>query len=451
VDAATTPPTAPEPAAPAGAAPDPSTPRAPRARALSRMTRYSWSRHWPAEMLMGISAGVINLTAFSLQRSMGAPEWTSSSLIILGQALWVLAPAWPPLLARMQRQTTFAWLGLFSRGPLLLMAFAAVTPVFGGTPGAGVGAWWILFAAFLVSNNLDALYTPHRNALIRANYPLTSRGRIYGLVTVVTGVASMIASQAVGHVLDEDPTVVTVVFPIAGVVGIAAHLLLARIRWRYDGPAQVQEGRGVGLLRDALVNGWRRTFKTLREDKPFRDFEIGFMLYGLGLLSGTPLIVSRFAQDSGFRPTDWANADRLALPLTQLLLVWAVGRLSDRIGVVRVGALAFAGLVPFFAWVGFVTTPTELLLSYILLGVCMSGVNVSWALGPLHFAPRGEAHHYSAVHVGCVGIRSVLGPVIGETVKSLFSYRAAMGVSAALELLAAIWMFRLARRVRAER
>jgi hypothetical protein len=132
---------------------------------------------------MGITGGILSLTAFSLQRSMGAPGWTSSSLVVLGQAMWILAPAWPPLLGRVRRQATFAWIGVFSRGPFLLMALASVTPVMGGLPGAGVGDWWILFAAFLVSVNLDAVYTPHRNAMIRANYPLTSRGRIYGLVT----------------------------------------------------------------------------------------------------------------------------------------------------------------------------------------------------------------------------------------------------------------------------
>jgi MFS family permease len=420
-----------------------------KGRPLSRMVAYSWSRHWPAEVLMGLSVGIVSLAPFALQRSLGAPQWTSPALIVLGQALWILAPAWPLLLARMRRQATFAWIGLFSRGPLLLLALASVTPVLGGTPGQGTGDWWLLFATYLLSVNLDAVYTPHRNALIRANYPLTARGRIYGLVTLVTGVASMAASQAVGKFLDHDPTIVRWVFPVAAVVGIAGYLLMSRIRWRYDGPTEVQAGSGVGIVGDAMAAAARATKRTLREDRSFREYEIGFMLYGLGLLSGTPLIVTRFAQDPTFSPSNWANADRLALPATQLLLVWAVGRMSDRLGVVYVAALAFLGLVPFFVWMGFVDTPHELLAAYVLFGVCMAGVNVSWALGPLHFAPRGQAHHYSSVHVACVGVRSVLGPAIGWGVEAAFSYQAALVVSAALEALGGLWMLRLARRVHA--
>jgi len=304
-----------------------------------------------------------------------------------------------------------------------------------------------LFATYLLSVNLDAVYTPHRNALIRANYPLTARGRIYGLVTLVTGVASMASSQAVGHVLDHDPTIVRLVFPLAAIVGIVGHVLMSRVRWRYESPTSTPEAGGAHVVRDAMASAARATKHTLREDRSFRDYEIGFMLYGLGLLSATPLIVTRFAQSANFSPSDWANADRLALPATQLLLVWVVGRMSDRLGVVYVAALSFLSLVPYYVWMSFVGTPHELLLSALLMGVCMSGVNVSWALGPLHFAPRGQAHHYSSVHVACVGVRSVLGPAIGWAVQNLFNYQAAMIVSASLEALAGLWMLRLARKV----
>jgi MFS family permease len=416
-----------------------------RARPLSRMTAYTWSKHWPAEAMMGLSGGILNLTAFSLQRSMGAPTWTSPALVVGGQALWILAPAWPLVLSRLGKRATFAWLGLFSRGPLLLMALASVTGLSGGARDQGVGSWWLLFAAFLVSTNLDAIYTPHRNALIRANYPLTARGRIYGLVTLVTGLAAIAAGLGTGRLLDSDPSWVRVVFPIAAVVGVAAHMMMSRIRWRYDGPHEQREERGTKLLRVAMKDAVSTSMRTLKSDRDFREFELGFMLYGLGLLSATPLFISHFA--TKFSTAQWATADRAVLPITQLALVWAVGRLSDRIGVVRVAGLAFALLIPFFVWMGHVETPHELALAYVLFGVCMSGVNVSWSLGPLYFAPRGRAHHYSAVHVACVGVRSVLGPAMGFAVERALSFQAALVVAAVFEAFAAFFAFRLAKRV----
>ena len=429
-----------------------------RDRSLSQLVAYIWSRHWPAEMLMGVSGGVLGLTAFCLQRSLGAPEWTSPWLIILGQGLWLLAPAWPPLLAKMRHQTAFLWIGLFSRGPLLLMAFAAVTPTVvsgvggGGTSGAqgtgaGTGSWWLLLVAYLVSNNLDALYTPHRNALLKANYPLTMRGRIYGWVTAITSLAAVVTANLVGRVLDHDPTAVRWIFPMSAVAGLAAHFGLARIRWRYDGPRHVQPGSGVAIVHHSLRDAAKATRRTIRTDRDFRDFEIGFMLYGLGLLSASPLIVTRFAQDATFSMAEWTTADRLVLPVTQLLLVPFVGRLSDRIGVVRVASLAFLSLVAYFLLMGLVANQWHLMGVNVLFGFCMAGVNVAWSLGPLHFAPPGKAHHYSSVHVACVGVRSILGPLLGMGVMAAFSFEAALVVSAGLEVAAGLWMFRLARRV----
>jgi hypothetical protein len=196
---------------------------------------------------------------------------------------------------------------------------------------------------------------------------------------------------------------------MSAVAGLAAHFM-ARIRWRYDGPRHVQPGSGVGIVRHSLRDAAKATRLTIRRDRDFRDFEIGFMLYGLGLLSASPLIVTRFAQDATFSMAAWTTADRLVLPVTQLLLVPFVGRLSDRIGVVRVASLAFLSLVGYFLLMGLVANQWHLM-----------GVNVSSAsawrerrvvAGPLHFAPprrtttrrsrrvRGRAQHPGPLGMG---------------------------------------------------
>ena len=46
-----------------------------------------------------------------------------------------------------------------------------------------------------------------------------------------------------------------------------------------------------------------------------------------------------------------------------------------------------------------------------------------------------------------IGVRSVVGPLLGWLVQTKVSFHAALVVSAALEAAAAVWMFLLARRV----
>jgi MFS family permease len=260
-------------------------------------------------------------------------------------------------------------------------------------------------------------------------------------------VASVVASLAFAWLVDRDARWVRVVFPVAGIVGLVAHGLLARIRWRYDGPRPELPERGPALVKRSLKDALRTTVRTLRDDKPFRDFEIGFMLYGLGLLATTPLIVTFAERRLHLSAVEWGQADRLALPVTQFLLIFPVGWLADRIGIVRVAGLSFGLLALFFVAMTQVDGAHALILVYVIYGVCMAGVNLGWSVGPLHFAPHGQAHHYAAVHVACVGLRSVVGPLLGLTVQSMFSFEAALLSSAALEAAAAVWMLLLARKV----
>jgi MFS family permease len=393
---------------------------------------------------MGLFGGVVNLSAFCAMRSYGAPEWTPQLLIVVGQGPWLLAPVWPRLLRDVPRQRLFTWLGWIAKGPLLLVGLAGVVST--GPEGAGTGDAWLFVAAILLVYNAEAAYTPHRNALMRANYPLELRGRIYGMITSVTVLGSMAAALLAGRLIDQDARWARVVFPAAAVLGLLGHVMLSRIRWRHEDPgatAAVEE-RGIGR---AVRTGWTSMWRTLRDDRDFRDFEINFILYGTGLLAAMPLVVAFAEGPLGLSTAQWSLADRLALPVMQLLVVPLAGRLCDRIGVVRLMAISFSLVGAFFLSMLLVRDGTSLVAAYVLYGVCMAGVNVAWALGPLLFAPARQAHHYASVHMAMVGIRSVIGPLLGYAVAWAFSFHAALLLGAGLEAVAVARSVALARRV----
>jgi MFS family permease len=439
-------------AVPAAAAPAAGSPASSPRRRLPWPARYTWARHWPAEALMGVSTGVSSLADFTALRSLGAPAWTPQ-LLVVGQVLWLFAPAWPPLLARLDRRRAFAWIGWMSKGPLLLIALITVTST--GSEGRGVGDWAMFVSCVLLSTAIDSVYTPHRNALLKANYPLEVRGRVYGLVSAVTYAASTAAALLVSPLIDQDARWVRVVFPAAAVCGIVAHLLLARIRWRHEKrpPAGAQALSPVDgappaavPVRAALSDAWRRSKATLAKDRRFLDFEVAFMLYGLGLLLATPLIPTFAERDLNVSTSEWATAQRVVFPLTQLFLLPLVGRLCDRLGLFRVTGLSFAALVAFFLAMTQVGGAAGLIVSFAVYGVAMAGVNLGWSLGPLHFAPPGEAHHYTSIHVSMVGIRSVVGPPLGYGVAKALSPSAAFLLAAAFEAAGAVLMVRIAKR-----
>ncbi len=75
----------------------------------------------------------------------------------------------------------------------------------------------------------------------------------------------------------------------------------------------------------------------------------------------------------------------------------------------RTSAASFAGLVLYPLGLLLARNPIEIGLISVWYGVMMSGVNLAWMLGPVHFAPSPAlVPHYVAIHTSLVGLRGIL-------------------------------------------
>jgi MFS family permease len=417
-----------------------------RSTPLPRVADYTMRRQWPAEMLLGVFGGVFGLGMFALRRSLGAPEVLVPLVIALGQVPWILAPSWQPIFSAMDRRRAFVVLGWMSKGPLLLVCLVGVVAT--GAEGRGQGDY-VLFLILLVLFYVgDAAYIPHRGALIGSNYPAHLRGRMFGLLATAAMLASIVASKTSGWVLDHDPTALRWLFPLAAALGIAGHVLLSRIRWRAPRAAVAAGGRGLKAAGRAVARTWRDTARVLREDPAFRTFETGFMLYGFGLNMSMSVLILFSEGALHVSYDDWTTAQGVANPLAYLVSVALLGRLVDRLGVVRLTMGAFALLTVYFLLLPFVTGLTGLVLTYVIFGLSMAGVNLGWNLGPLHFAPPHRSHLYMSVHVALVAFRSTLAPLAGFGVYQAFSAQVTFFCSAALVLAGTLTMLKLDRHAR---
>ncbi len=413
----------------------------PVARTLPLVARYTWALQWPSAALEGLAAGVIGLSAFVVKRSLGAQDWAVPVLTSLWQLVWVFAPGIGTLLARAHPQRLWRVLAFMTFLPLAGVAFVRVTPV--GEHGRGHGDL-ALFMVLMAFHYGAAIATvPHRGALLRTNYPQHVRGRMFGLFLVANLLAAAVAAKSAGYLLDSDPRWVRAIYPAAAASGIAAFLLMGRIRWRRSREARRLAAAASDGIAKAMTHAWRETVRILREDRAFRTYERGFMLYGLGFLSSYPLVVLYAEEKLGLSYDGFTSAQSVAFPLAQIGGAALFGRLSDRLGVVRSTALSFLLLCAFFGLMPLVGTAAGLAAACLLWGVAMGGVNVGWSLGPLHFAPDGEAHMYGAVHFCLVGIRSLIGPFLGFAMKTYCGFPPAFALSALLVACGGVTVWRL--------
>ncbi|MFM8386185.1 MAG: hypothetical protein ACKOCB_05110 [Planctomycetia bacterium] len=414
---------------------------------LPRVARYTLQRQMPAEVLLGVFGGVFGLGMFALRRSLGAPEFLVPLVLALGQLPWALAPSWQPLFRRMDRRRAFVVLGWMSKGPLLLVAFVSVVAT--GSAGMGQGNYELFLVLLVLFYVGDSAYIPHRAALIGANYPQQVRGRMFGLLAMAAMLAQIAASKASGWVLDHDPRALRWLFPLAAALGIAGHIVLSRIAWRAPRAAVASGARGFKAAGRAVARTWHDTRAVLAADPAFRRYELGFMLYGLGLNMSMSVLLLHSEGALKVSYAEWTTAQGVANPLAYLLSVALLGRLVDRMGVVRLTMASFALLSVYFLLLPLVDSLGGLVLTYIVFGISMAGVVLGWNLGPLHFAPPQRAHLYMSVHVALVAFRATLAPLAGFLVYRMLDAPSTFLCSAALVLSGVLVMLRLDRQVAA--
>ena len=370
---------------------------------------------------------ILHLADFVAKRSLGAPEVIVPLLMTATQIPWIFAPAVEPLLARVPPHVAFRRIGLFSNLPLLLIAFIVVEPL--GAGGRGTGNLWLFVAALCAFYAIHTAYIPHRGALLSTNIPPHVRGRVYGMWTAITLLMMVASSKLGGFLLDRDPRWLRVLFPVCALLSMAGLFRLGRIRWRGWKRRHAKRERGAGAWA-AFVNAWKDAFRILRDDRSFRTYEIGFMLYGFGFLMFVPQAVVYAEQDLGLSYGAWTWARGVAFPVGIGLAAALAGRLSDRFGVVRTTAAAFALLAGVFLSMPHVETEAAVIVVWGLFGIVMAAVDVGWSLGPLHFAPKDRASAYVAVHFGLVGVRSAVAPALGYLLKTGISFTFTCAVSA---------------------
>ena len=413
-------------------------------RDYPRLAHYTWVRQWPGVFLVGLSMGVLSLTPFLAKRSMGASPLEVAALIAIWQAPWILSPSLGLLLARANPQRVWVITGILAFTPLFFIALLQVQPA---GEGRGAAALWPLLLAMSLHYSVSIAHIPHRGAMIRTNYAPQVRGRMYGRLQVVSLLGVVIAGKTAGYLLDDDARWLRLLYPAAATFGIAGFALQARIRWRGQRRPRPPVAR-VSLL-EALRATWREVFRILVEDRRFRLYEIGFMVYGIGFLLGWAQLALYAEGPLGLSYSQMTDGQSIAFPLALIggAALWS--RVTDRLGVVRVTVIAFCGLALFYVFMSAVEGHRTFVAAMAVFGFAMAAVDVGWSLGPLHFAPDGKAHMYAAVHFSLVGVRSLFAPFLGFWIVREFGFPTAFW-AAALLLLCAAGVIALLLRVSSE-
>ncbi len=385
-------------------------------------------------------AGYI-LFPFVLGKSLAAPGWLVTVSVTMETTAMLAALYWGHLLARGGRRRWLFWGGLGGRAVLLLMIVVRTPAQF----------TLLLAPVYLFS----ALIYPAQNGILQANLRPERRGAVFGWGALVANLAAAATSVVVGLVLDADPGRYGAVYAAIGAVGFLYPLALSRLP-RPAGDATPDPAAiffavprlPLGPVRwrrlaGALLIPFREAAATFRTDRPFLWYESNFMIYGVAYLMLVPVVPLYFVQELDLSYQAISASRVLIATVGVALLSPLSGRLLDRIQPVRLSTASYAVVSAYPVMLAMIAVlfgdrpALGAYLAFAVYSVGMAGINVTWNMGSIAFAPPGQGGHYQGVHVALVGIRGLLGPAIGFVVLRLSGYREVFVLAAAIFLAAA--------------
>ena len=386
--------------------------------------------HMAGVMLQGASVALSFILPFLARKHFGANNWQTWVLTAAVPIMQFFTIFWNHLYARVSTRVYLTLIAALACVPTALMALAHDIHL--------LLACYVL-AAFAGAGGGAAL-SPLNADLLRTCYAAGVRGRIFGMIVASQFFGIMIAGQVMGSWSNLDAEAFRIFLPItAGLLsaGLLMFGLISRTRtFRDRARPQIKPGEPWWApLRDMG--------KILRRDRRFAAYETAFMSYGVGWMICTALIPLLAKDKLDLDYSQFARSTIVVFQLTIILMLIPMGRLADRIGIVRLAAGSFFWLavypiglliVPSSFWLGSVT---------ILYAMGMVGVHLTWTLGPVTFAPDpSRAPHYLAIHGTLVGIRGLLAQGVGVALYAITGSFAPPMILAAAGFTWASWRMR---------
>lgn len=391
--------------------------------------KRAFKLHMIAQALGAVASGVVLNHDYIAGNGLGA----SVTQITILAMIWPVSNLFSVLASHWLDSTNSHFramlVGAVMRLSMVLMLFSS-----------SVNTMLLLLLLFFGSNSV---VIPGQNAAFRHRYRKGNRGILFGWGMSLFNLVSLPASILVGALLDADFSFYRWLFVAEGVFGAGQALFFARM---VKGLANTGEVRSASVRE--MLQGLRTIF---RADREFVLFEAFFMLYGFGFMGIQPAIPF-FARDVlHLSYEQYATAKGVLGQLGLVVLGPLLGAGLDRIRPFRfTGAMCMvlAGF-PLLLVASSLFPAQGVVLFYsawLMYTAGMAGVQVSWSMSSMHFAPEGKAATYQGFHVTATAIRGFIAPVLGSAVMQIASYTANFAMSAGFFLAAGILFLRHSRK-----
>ncbi len=417
-----------------------------RLKELGRDERKIFILHFIYSVIEGIVLGVVVLNEFVFIKSLDGSDFFLAVLFQFSMIVFVFSVFIYEIIKRYKKKNILRIVALLTRLPLLGAAFFPTELL---PPDQMVIYHAALLSMFLCYYLAQPVINPIINSILKNNYSSQHFGTLYSYATSANKVVMLLATFTFGELLEADNYAFTYVYPFIAVVGIISVFLLSfAVKKEYMAGHSEQR-----TVMESVKASFPNLVNIIKRNKPYRDFELGFMLYGLSFMMTVAVISLFLAKELDL------NYKSLAFYKNSYNLIAIVslpffGKLIDKIDPRKFGAFTFGTLalhLLFMALAQYLPFSIEwgaykfyflLLISFTFNGIFAGTMPLLWNIGSTYFCKNEDAAEYQSIHLSMVGGRAMIGPLFGIWLLDYLGYTGVFSVGIGLLIVAIYVMLR---------
>ncbi len=320
----------------------------------------------------------------------------------------------------------------------LVSATALATCFFLFAPWAD-SIWYYIFAesCFIL---FQRAAQPAQMEIVKTNLAKGIREQVFSQALSVSHASGMILGPLLCIFLKENPTMWKELFACTALFYIASSWV--KSRFRVDELSK-PVGPDITSVKEAVIGPWKESWKLLKQNKLFLQFQLGFFIAGSGLMFAKPSIPG-YLRDINLSFSEIFLLFTLLEGLGFILTAGAWAKFLERSGIHKTSvfvAICFS-LQPLFLIMP-VGTASFAFLAYFFYGAAQAGSKLVWNLsGPL-LCGNDSSSQYTSVNILAIGIRGAFVPLLGATFTHLFSSEATLAVSFCLLIAGGFYLFKV--------
>lgn len=404
-------------------------------KGLNAKEKVSFKIHLTYSIMQGIILGSFMLNEFIFISDMNGSKMNLSVLLQLAVVVLLLSTFINELMRRVRFPLkTIRKLAILTHAPLVLLYF------FPQSAAEYTRMHHLVFLGifFLFYLN-DMIVMPTLNQILKNNYSHQNFGKLYSYASSVNKIVILFVAFGFASFLDYDNFAFTKVYPILALIGIASVHLLSRIQNLENKVSEIRQKFWKSVLISFKIN-----VEILKSNRPFLNFQIGFMLYGFAWMISAAVITIYFKEVFEMNHQTFSFYKNVFYNILAIVLLPFFGKLIGNIDPRKFGVITFGSFLIFLFVLGIADLFPQhiefhgiqlypiLLVAYLFYSVFAATMALLWYIGSAYFCKQEEVADYQSVHLVLTGLRGIFGFQLGILFYQSLGFRFTFMLSVAL-------------------